>query len=80
MINRIVPAILLVLLVVIQAGNEKLALRVDQLIDERNLVIKPLPPHLAHLPLVSGMVVTGRNELVSVLQAPALLAQARRSA
>lgn len=68
-----------VLLVVIQAGNEKLALRVDQLIDERNLVIKPLPPHLAHLPLVSGMVVTGRNELVSVLQAPALLAQARRS-
>ena len=68
-----------VLLVVIQAGNEKLALRVDRLVDERNLVIKPLPPHLAHLPLVGGMVVTGRNELVSVLQAPALLAQARRS-
>ena len=68
-----------VLLVVIQAGNEKLALRVDQLIDERNLVIKPLPPHLTQLPLISGMVVTGRNELVSVLQAPALLAQARRS-
>jgi two-component system, chemotaxis family, sensor kinase CheA len=68
-----------VLLVVIQAGNEKLALRVDRLIDERNLVIKPLPPHLTQLPLVSGMVVTGRNELVSVLQAPALLAQARRS-
>ena len=68
-----------VLLLVIQAGNEKLALRVDRLVDERNLVIKPLPPHLAHLPLISGMVVTGRNELVSVLQAPALLAQARRS-
>jgi len=67
------------LLVVIQAGNEKLALRVDRLIDERNLVIKPLPRHLTHLPLVSGMVMTGRNELVSVLQAPALLALARRS-
>ena len=67
------------LLVVIQAGNEKLALRVDRLIDERNLVIKPLPPHLTQLPLVGGMVVTGRNELVSVLQAPMLLALARRS-
>ena len=64
---------------VIQAGNEKLALRVDHLIDERNLVIKPLPPHLTQLPLVGGMVVTGRNELVSVLQAPMLLALARRS-
>ena len=30
-----------VLLVVVQASNEKLALRVDHLIDERNLVIKP---------------------------------------
>jgi chemotaxis protein histidine kinase CheA len=67
------------LLVVIQAGSEKLALRVDRLIDERNLVIKPLPPHLTQLPLVGGMVVTGRNELVSVLQAPMLLALARRS-
>lgn len=67
------------LLVVIQAGNEKLALRVDRLVDERNLVIKPLPAHLAHLPLISGMVVTGRNELVSVLQAPALISLARRS-
>ena len=68
-----------VLLVVIQASNEKLALRIDALVDERNLVIKPLPSHLANLPLVSGMVMTGRNELVSVLQAPALLALARRS-
>ena len=67
------------LLVVIQSGSDKLALRVDKLIDERNLVIKPLPPHLTNLPLVSGMVMTGRNELVSVLQAPALVSLARRS-
>lgn len=67
------------LLVVIQSSTEKLALRVDNLIDERNLVIKPLPPHLTGLPLVSGMVMTGRNELVSVLQAPALVSLARRS-
>jgi len=68
-----------VLLVIVQASNEKLALRVDALIDERNLVIKPLPPHLTHLPLISGMVMTGRNALVSVLQASALISLARRS-
>ncbi|MBS1155685.1 MAG: hybrid sensor histidine kinase/response regulator [Proteobacteria bacterium] len=66
------------LLVVVQTQSEKLALRVDDLIDERNMVIKPLPPHLAGLPLVAGMVMTGRNQLVSVLQAPALVGMARR--
>ncbi len=67
------------LLVVIQTNNEKLALRVDDLIDERNMVIKPLPAHLTWLPQVAGMVMTGKNELVSVLQAPALISLARRS-
>jgi len=66
------------LLVVVRVRNEKLALKVGQLLDERDMVIKPLPEHLRQLPLVSGMVMTGRNDLVSVLQASALLEAARR--
>jgi chemotaxis protein histidine kinase CheA len=66
------------LLVVVRVRNEKLALRVDDLLDERDMVIKPLPEHLRHLPLVAGMVMTGRNTLVSVLHAPVLLDMARR--
>ncbi len=65
------------LLVVVRVRNEKLALRVDDLVDERDMVIKPLPIHLRHLPLVAGMVMTGRNALVSVLHAPVLLDMAR---
>lgn len=64
------------LLVVVRVRNEKLALRVDELVDERDMVIKPLPEHLRHLPLVAGMVVTGRNVLVSVLHVPVLLEMA----
>ena len=67
-----------VLLVVVKAGNIKLALRIDGLVDERDMVIKPLPEHLCHLPLVSGMVMTGSNVLVSILQVPALLESAQR--
>ncbi|OAN53953.1 hybrid sensor histidine kinase/response regulator [Paramagnetospirillum marisnigri] len=67
------------LLVVVRVRNEKLALRVDELLDERDMVIKPLPEHLRHLPLVAGMVMTGRNTLVSVLHAPVLLDMARRA-
>ncbi len=66
------------LLVVIKVRNEKLALLVDQLLDEHDMVIKPLPEHLRGLALVSGMVMTGRNDLVSVLQASTLLDAARR--
>lgn len=66
------------LLVVVRVRGEKLALRVDALVDECDRVLKPLPAHLAHLSMVSGIVATGRNELVSVLHAPVLLEQARQ--
>src|SRR5574344_600396 len=66
------------LLVVLQVRHDKIALRIDSLLDERDMVIQPLPTHLRHLPWVAGMVSTGPNDLVSVLHAPALLEQARR--
>ncbi len=67
------------LLVVVRIRNEKLALAVDDLLDERDMVIKPLPEHMRRLTMVSGVVITGRNELVSVLHAPALLELARKA-
>lgn len=67
------------LLVVVRVRNEKLALAVDELLDERDMVIKPLPEHMRRLNMVSGMVITGRNELVNVLHAPALLELARKA-
>lgn len=66
------------LVVVIQSRQTKLGLIVDRLLDERDMVIKPLPAHLRAGGLVTGMVVTGDNALVSILQAPALLEMARR--
>ena len=68
-----------ILLVVLRVRAVKLAVRVEALLDERDLVIKPLPLHLRSLSLVSGMVTGGRNELVGVLHAPALLEAARRA-
>ncbi|MBK1648827.1 hybrid sensor histidine kinase/response regulator [Rhabdochromatium marinum] len=66
------------LVVVINVHQSKLGLVVDRLIDEHDMVIKPLPEHMRGLGMVAGMVITGTNALVSVLQAPALLAAARR--
>ncbi|WP_447957062.1 hybrid sensor histidine kinase/response regulator [Vreelandella sp. EE7] len=65
------------LLLIAQQGTQKLALIVDEIIDERDMVIKPLPEHLGDLPLVAGMVSTGRNALVSLLHVPSLLTQVK---
>jgi two-component system chemotaxis sensor kinase CheA len=68
-----------VLLLVISVHNEKLALVVDELLDERDLVIKQLPEHLRTHPLISGMVTTGHNELVSLIHVPYVLDIARKA-
>ncbi|MBX9935662.1 MAG: hybrid sensor histidine kinase/response regulator [Burkholderiaceae bacterium] len=67
------------LMLVLRVDNQALAVCVDELLDEHDMVIKPLPAHLKHLPMLSGMVLTGHNELASVLHAPALLDAARQA-
>ncbi len=67
------------LLVVIRVNTEKLALVIDELLDERDLVIKQLPDHLRANPLISGMVTTGHNELVSLIHVPYVLDIARKA-
>ena len=67
------------LVVVIGVRQAKLGLIIDQLLDERAMVIKALPEHMRGCPLVGGIVVTGDNALVSVLQAPSLMETARRT-
>ncbi len=67
------------LLLVIRIQDEKLALRIDRLVDERDLVIRPLPQHLRNQPLVAGMVNHGYRQLASLIHAPHLLVLARSS-
>lgn len=69
-----------VLLLIVQQRLQKLALIIDALVDERDMVIKPLPAHLRHLPLVAGMVSIGHQSLVSLLHIPALLERSIRTA
>jgi two-component system chemotaxis sensor kinase CheA len=65
------------LLLLIKVRNEQLALLIDEIDDERDMVIKPLPAHMRAMGLVSGVVTTGNSELVSILHAPALFELAR---
>lgn len=66
------------LAVIIGVRQAKLGLVIDDLVDARDMVIKSLPGQMRGCGLVSGIVVTGDQVLVSVLQAPGLLDLARR--
>lgn len=66
-------------LIVVQNQYSKMALQVDKLLDERKMMIKPLPKHMQQQSLVSGMVQTPDNQLVSILHVPALMAMAQQS-
>lgn len=67
------------LLLVIRVHTEKLAVQIDELLDERDLVIKQLPEHLRSNQLISGMVTTGQNQLVNLIHVPYVLDMARKT-
>jgi len=59
-------------IILTHVGDEKLGLVVDSLIDEEDMVIKPLPSHMKSDSLVSGVVITGDNVVVNVLNIPGI--------
>ncbi len=64
------------LVIVLQMGTERLGLIVDSLISEEDMVIKPLPSHLKSNEWVTGIAITGKNELVNVMHIPMLFTAA----
>ena len=63
-------------LVVVSRGWDVTAFEVDEIIGERELVIKPLLPPLTGLPNVSGGTLTGNGEIIIVLNADQILESA----
>ncbi len=65
------------LIIIVRMGNEKVGLIVDHIVDEENMVIKSLPSHMRNIPLVSGITLSGKNEIINVLNIPAVIDAAR---
>lgn len=65
------------LILIVQVGAEKIGFIVDALYDEEDMVIKSLPSHMRSVRLVSGVTISGRNEVISILNIPALMESAR---
>jgi CheY-like chemotaxis protein len=65
------------LILITSVGNEKLGVIVDTLIDEEDMVIKPLPVHMKEIPFVSGCIISGSNEIFNVLHMPRVIEAAK---
>jgi len=67
------------LMLIVQIGSEKMGFMVDSVLDEEDMVIKALPDHLKQVRLVSGVTISGRNEIINILNMPAVMEAARHA-
>ena len=55
------------LVVLSQTGGQRIAIFVDELIEQKQLVIKPIPSYLGRIPGVSGCTILGSSDICLVL-------------
>ena len=55
---------------VLRSGHEHIALIVDTIVNEQDILLKPIPPHMGETPCVSGVSIFGDNQISVVLHAP----------
>ena len=67
------------LIVVASAGNDRIGLIIDALLNEEDAVIKLLPQHLQKIPFVSGCIISGNNKIINVLQISKIIETAKKS-
>ncbi|MCP4253941.1 MAG: hybrid sensor histidine kinase/response regulator [Candidatus Scalindua sp.] len=61
------------LILVVFMGSAQLGLIVDSIINNEDMVIKPLPSHMQNNQWVSGVTISGKNEVVSILHVSSII-------
>lgn len=67
------------LVVIISEGGENLGLIIEALLDEQDMVTKPLPSHMKKIRMVSGVAISGKNEIINILHMPSLVQAAKEA-
>ncbi len=67
------------ILVIVEAGSEMLALQVDALLSQQQVVIKALDTHYRHVPGISGATILGNGRVSLIIDVSAVLSIAGQS-
>jgi len=63
-------------ILMIKSGNQRAAFRVPELLGHREIVIKPVGPHISSVPGILGGTITGDGQVVIIIDAGPLIRQA----
>jgi two-component system chemotaxis sensor kinase CheA len=66
--------------VILGSGHKRIAFRVDEIVDEQEILVKPLGAQLSRVRNVAGATVLGTGKAVPILDVPDLLRSAVRTA
>ncbi|MGV8898464.1 MAG: Hpt domain-containing protein [Burkholderiaceae bacterium] len=66
-------------LIILHSGNDRVAIQVDKLLGNREVVVKNIGPQLARMVGIAGATVLGSGEIVLILNPVALALRASRS-
>ncbi len=73
------PSVIGSLAASVRFGDESAAIFVDELIEQKEVVVKSLGSHLKHVPGVAGCVILGDGSVAPILNTPELLRPASKS-
>lgn len=63
-------------IIVLNKGSKFIAILVDDILGEREIVIKPMQPPITNVPCVSGGTLVGNNQVITVLESNELINKA----
>lgn len=63
--------------IILRSGQDRMVFIVDEIIDEQEVVVKPLGSFMQKLPNLSGITILGDGEIVIILHVPDLIYSAR---
>ncbi|MBF0200008.1 MAG: hybrid sensor histidine kinase/response regulator [Desulfamplus sp.] len=64
------------LVIITGTRDEPMAFVIDDMTGEERMIVKSLPPHMERFKMVSGVIITGDNELINVLNMPRVIEMA----
>ncbi|GAK55732.1 cheA signal transduction histidine kinases [Candidatus Vecturithrix granuli] len=60
-------------IVIVHANGKRVGLIVDEILDEQDVVVKQLPPHLQHAKTIAGATISSDNTIILILHVPEIV-------
>lgn len=60
-------------IVIVHANGNRVGLIVDEILDEQDVMVKQLPPHIQHAKTIAGVTISSDNTIILILHVPEII-------